>query len=255
MKLGKLPYRPDDRTLLISNYITSLLPPAPPTLDLTTKVQAWPMYSNDKIGDCTCAAAGHMIELWSALTGKQVTPTDRQIVTMYEKVGGYNPNAGSPDNNPTDNGAVELDVLSWWHKNSLDGFKIQAFALVKPTENEHVRQTLQLFNGVYLGINLPKSAEAQVGRLWDVPPNGTSGDGAPGSWGGHAVNIVAYDQRTVTVVTWGTLQKMSWNFFNTYCDEAWALLPANWKSKAPQGFDFKALQNDLAQIGQVQPII
>jgi hypothetical protein len=224
-------------------------------MDLSKNVNAWPMYSNDKIGDCTCAAAGHMIELWSALaTGKQVTPTDRQIVTMYEKVGGYNPHAGSGEDNPTDNGAVELDVLSWWRKHSLDGFKIHAFAFVKPTENDHVRQTLQLFDGVYLGINLPKTAEAQVGSLWEVPATGPYLDGAPGSWGGHAVNVVAYDPQTVTVVTWGTLQKMSWKFFNTYCDEAWALLPANWKKRAPVGFDFKLLQADLAQIGQVQPI-
>ena len=48
---------------------------------------------------------------------------------------------------------------------------------------------------------------------------------------------------------------MTWRFFNTYCDEAWALLPANWRTRAPAGFNFKALQNDLAALGQVQPIM
>src|SRR5205823_2369482 len=139
-------------------------------------------------------------------------------------------------------------------KDSLHGFRIQAFALVKPTDNDHVRQTLQLFDGVYIGLNLPKSAQSQVGKLWELPAGGPYLDGAPGSWGGHAVNVVAYDQHSVTVVTWGTLQKMSWRFFNTYCDEAWALLPANWRTKAPLGFNFAALQSDLASLGQVQPI-
>jgi hypothetical protein len=53
-------------------------------------------------------------------------------------------------------------------------------------------------------------------------------------------------------VTWAKPQKMSWKFFNAYCDEAWALLPANWKSRGPKAFDFAALQADLARIGQVQ---
>src|SRR5438034_426882 len=154
MKLGKLPYRADDRTLLIANYLTPQLPPPPPTLDFSTRVQTWPVFKNDAIGDCTCATAGHMIHLWSTITGTPTTPNDQQIVTMYEKVGGYDPNAGGGDNNPTDNGAVELDVLSWWRKNPLAGYKIQAFAFVKPTENDHVRQTLQLFDGVYLGLAL-----------------------------------------------------------------------------------------------------
>ena len=158
MKLGKLPPREDARTLLIDNYFTRELPPPPAVIDLSSKVSSWPMYDNDKIGDCTCATAGHMIQLWSSLMGKQATPTTDQIVAMYEKVGRYDPDAGSGDDNPTDNGAVELDVLKWWRSHALDSYRIQAFAYVKPTENDHVRQTLQLFDGVYLGIALPTSA-------------------------------------------------------------------------------------------------
>jgi hypothetical protein len=255
MKLGKLPPRDDGRTLLIGNYFTRELPPPPPAVDLTTKVKTWPMYDNDTIGDCTCATAGHMIQLWSALTGRMVMPTKDQIVGMYEKVGKYDPDAGSGDDNPTDKGAVELDVLKWWRNHSLDGYRVQAFAYVKPTENDHVRHTLQLFKGVYLGIALPDTAQAQVGGLWDVPASGPYLEGAPGSWGGHAVNVVAYDRDTLTVVTWGALQKMSWRFFNTYCDEAWALLPANWKLRTPSGFDYLKLRHDLSALGQVQPLV
>ena len=32
--------------------------------------------------------------------------------------------------------------------------------------------------------------------------------GQPGSWGGHAVPVVAYDVRGITWVTWGALQPM-----------------------------------------------
>jgi len=48
------------------------------------------MYSNDTIGDCTCAAAGHMIEAWTALaSGKTVTVTTAAVVKAYSAISGY----------------------------------------------------------------------------------------------------------------------------------------------------------------------
>ena len=34
------------------------------------------MMLNDSIGDCTCAAAGHLIMEWTANAGKEVVPAD-----------------------------------------------------------------------------------------------------------------------------------------------------------------------------------
>lgn len=36
--------------------------------------------------------------------------------------------------------------------------------------------------------------------------------------------VVAYDSRSLTVVTWGALQTMTWGFWAAYCDEAYAIL-------------------------------
>ena len=67
---------------------------------------------NDKIGDCTCAAAGHLIMEWTSLAQpKMFTPTDPQIVAAYSAITGYNPKTGA-----NDNGAAELDVLNYWRK-------------------------------------------------------------------------------------------------------------------------------------------
>ena len=63
--------------------------------------------------------------------------------------------------------------------------------------------------------------------------------------------VVAYDARTVTVVTWGALQTMTWSFWETYCDEAYAIISADYinnKKQAPQGFSMKQLQIDLADL-------
>ena len=77
------------------------------------------------------------------------------------------------------------------------------------------------------------------------------GNGAPGSWGGHAVIIGAYDNNTLTCITWGAPKKMTWSFWDAYCDEAYALLSPDWatgQKAAPSGFDLAALQADLKQV-------
>ena len=113
--------------------------------------------------------------------------------------------------------------------------------------------SVYVFEGCYIGVQLPISAQAQVQnhQPWSVPPGGPIGDGKPGSWGGHAVPVVAYDSRGVTVVTWGALQMMTWSFWEAYCDEAYAILSNDYldgKKKAPSGFSLQELQADLADL-------
>jgi hypothetical protein len=86
---------------------------------------------------------------------------------------------------------------------------------------------------------------------WSVPPGGPTGDGKPGSWGGHAVPVVAYDTRGLTVVTWGALQVMTWSFWDTYCDEGYAIISKDYLTKkkdTPEGFNMQQLQADLADL-------
>ncbi|MGZ4001578.1 MAG: hypothetical protein ACXVIY_13145, partial [Mucilaginibacter sp.] len=63
MKLGKSAPIHDPRTLLLANYIKTGLPPAPVQYTYASNIgpTKWGMMDNDKIGDCTCAAAGHLI--------------------------------------------------------------------------------------------------------------------------------------------------------------------------------------------------
>jgi len=216
---------------------------------VTGKIKAWGMMENDQIGDCTCAAAGHLIMEWTANSGKKmVTPTDKQIVAAYSAITGYNPSTGA-----NDNGAAEIDVLNYWRQSGIAGHKIGAYAALEPSNHNHVMDSVYLFEGCYIGVQLPISAQAQVQnhQPWSVPPGGTTGDGKPGSWGGHAVPVVSYDARGVTVVTWGALQVMTWSFWEAYCDEAYAILSTDYltgKKENPQGFSLTELQADLADL-------
>jgi hypothetical protein len=249
LKLGKLTARHDPRALLLASYVSRALPAPPDTFDVSTKVTAWGMMDNDQIGDCTCAAAGHLIMEWTANAGKKmVTPTDKQIVGAYSAITGYNPTSGA-----NDNGANEVDVLNYWRQSGIAGHKIGAYMSLEPANHTHIMDSVYIFGGCYIGVSLPISAQAQTQnhQPWSVPPGGTNGDGKPGSWGGHAVPVVAYDSRGVTVVTWGALQMMTWSFWEAYCDEAYAILSPDYlsgKKTTPQGFSLKQLQADLADL-------
>jgi len=249
LKLGKLAARHDPRALLLASYITPSLPTPPASFDVGAKVTSWGMMDNDQIGDCTCAAAGHLIMEWTANAKKKmVTPSDKQIVSAYSAITGYNPVSGA-----NDNGANEVDVLNYWRQTGIAGHKIGAYVALEPANHNHVMDSVYMFEGCYIGVRLPISAQAQTQnhQPWSVPPGGPVGDGAPGSWGGHAVPVVAYDSRGVTVVTWGALQQMTWSFWEAYTEEAYAILSKDYldgRKKAPQGFSMKELQSDLADL-------
>ena len=241
-QLGKLAPRVDPRTLLLARYVDrAVLPAPPPELDLGAAVPEWPMYANDRIGDCTTAAAGHMIEAWcEAAAGQAVEVAEADILDAFDAVKIVDPMTGEA-------GAVELDVLRLWRRRGIGGHRVAAFAGVAPADEGLVRTGTWLFGGLYIGLQLPLRAREQL--VWDWTGS-LQGRDAPGSWGGHAVNVVAYDGTGVTVVTWGALQRMTWAFWERYCDEAWAIISTDFLAggRSPAGFDLQALQHDLALV-------
>ncbi len=242
-KLGAREQRIDSRTLQLAEYLNiGRLRPAPSSIDWSHPVPNWPMMLNDKEGDCTIAGAMHLDQLWTANTGKMIVCPDADIEKAYESIGGYDPN--HPDT--TDNGCVMLDVLNHWRKVGIGGRKIAGYTRVIPTHQEMVKQTINLFGGIYLGVKLPLSAQEQ--SIWSVLPTGPTGSGFPNSWGGHCVPVVAYDPTYLICVTWGALLKMTWSFFRTYVSEAYAVLSNDWLKggkNSPSGLAYSELMTDL----------
>lgn len=246
-KLGKLAPKVDEKTLKLADYLKpASLPPAPAAFDATANVPGlppWGMLANDSHGDCTCAAACHMSQLWKAQAGHPAAYADADALNLYARVNGGG-----------DNGAVELDVLNEWRKQGIDpADKIDAFARINQADLIQVRQGLWLFSGLYIGVALPLTARQQP--VWDVAGPLNQPSAAPGSWGGHAVNVIGYDPAGLTIVTWGATKRMTWAFWTSYVDEAWAVLPnvADVPAKTAAGFDFAGLQVDLADLGPVNP--
>jgi hypothetical protein len=245
MKLGKSNPVHDPRTLKLANYLNGGLPPAPPQYDYANNIgdTEWGMMANDKIGNCTCASAGHLIMEWTDDNGSLFIPADQDIINVYIALTGYNPVTG--ENNT---GAGATDVLNYWRKTGIASHKVLAYAALDHKDHNHIMQSVFLFGGCYAGFSLPLAAKTQA--IWDVPVSGLTGDGAPGSWGGHAVPVIGYDSDGLTVVTWGAIKKMTWSFWDAYCDESYAIISTDFVSSkpAPNGFDLAALQADLKKI-------
>jgi hypothetical protein len=245
-RLGRLPTPPAmlKKNLKLAKYMPEILPATPALpLDVTDGVHDWPVYLNDRLGDCACAAPAHMEEIFAADTRKFRIPTDADVLALYE-LQGYNPADPS-----TDQGSSMGNVLIDW-RTQWSASGIYAYCQVDQKNEDHVKLSLWLFRGLYIGIALPLTAQGQA--IWDVIPD-MPGRNEPGSWGGHAVSVVAINaDSSRDVITWGQRIKMTKAFWDEYVDEVYAVVTQDLKAGdklAVNGFDVDQLEADMAEIG------
>lgn len=244
VKLGRQGIVTDTRTLSLREFTTSALPAPPVAQSWSKGLSGWGMMCNDQLGDCTIAGVFHATQIWKlATTGIIPSYPDATIISYYSLWDGYNPN-----NPATDQGGVALSVLKDWKSSivGLDGNPLTGFVSINPSHGLMIKCGIAWFGGIYIGVDLPNTAQGQL--IWDVTSSGV--DGQPGSWGGHCVFVCDYDDYGVTCITWGQLQKMTWNFFNRYVDECYALLSADFLVAGvnPIGLDVPTLLTRLGQI-------
>jgi hypothetical protein len=247
LALGRLPTRHDPRTLRLASYLTPALPPPPARVDWARPVPQWPMYGNDEYSDCTCAAKGHLIAAWRANAGAPADVVDTAaVLAAYTAISGFDP--GPPTRN--DNGAYMLDSLNHWRRRGVGGHKIAAFVAVDTGDLTQIHTAIALFGGVYVGFDLPASARTQfhARAQWR---KSIGGPARKGSWGGHAMTLLGYDDRRLWGPTWSRLQPMTAGFATAYLDEAYAAVSVDQLDAAghsPTGLDLDKLQADLAAL-------
>ena len=137
----------DDRTMRFATYVKPALPSPPAAVTYGAKVTSWPMYDNDQYGDCTCAAAGHMIQNWTANAAAEVTVPDASVLSFYEHFVGTPP--------PPDKGCDMLSVLRYWRKAGVDDHKVLAFASIDLQNQAQAQSACWLFGSIYIGVALP----------------------------------------------------------------------------------------------------
>ncbi|MFI5297154.1 MAG: hypothetical protein ACHREM_03570 [Polyangiales bacterium] len=242
-RLGKHDRKQDPRTVRLGDFVHGKLAP-PPAIDWAKHtVGRFPLWGNDSISDCTCVAAGHLIELWTAVAKGDPTKIGAPaVLSAYAAVSGYDPHKGTHDH-----GAHMLDVLKHWRRHGIGGHPICGYAYVDPSDRAELSSAVAAFGGAYLGFKLPLTAKRA--GVWDVPKEGLVRDGAFGSWGGHTVCVVGFDHEGVTVATFGERQRVTWAFVEAYSDEAYAVVSEDFvrvhTHKTPSGFAIEALLQDL----------
>ena len=244
-RLGRKPRREDPRTLQLRTYLAEALPAPPASCTLYKNVTVpWGMDLNDTEGDCTIAAAAHMVMEW---TGNAKPPPvvipDAAIQAAYNVVDGG-----------VDQGADMLTVLNYWRQTGIGSDKISAFVEVDQANHDELMQAVSLFGGVYLGVELPDFAVQGDMLLtpWTLPPQDTTyPPGNPSN--GHCIAIVGYNEDWLYAVTWGEVKQMAWGFLDAYADEAFAVLSPDWidpQGETPAGLNLTQLQADLAAVTQ-----
>lgn len=257
-RLGRKPTAPNmlARNFKLASYMPVELPSPPAgTIDMSHGITSWPVYLNNELGDCACAAPGHMEMIFSkAAGGKEVDPSDDDILKLYE-LQGY-----VPGNAATDQGSSMGNVLADWRNGrwingeNKDGTpktvsEIYAYCQVDQSNIEHLRLALYLFDGLYIGAGLPLTAQGQ--QVWDVVPDVPTHN-APYSWGGHAINVVSFNEDgTIEFISWGQRMKMTAAFWAMYVDEVYAVITKDLKegdTLADNGFNVDQLEADMAQL-------
>lgn len=244
--LGRRASRHDARTLSFRRYMAAGLPPAPPLVDWADAVTTIDEYRNNEIGDCALASTAHMIATWEANNGRQIAPSLADVERAYGDVGGY----VEGDPSTWDNGADMLSVANYWRRTGIGGHRIRAFLRLDSRDVEQVKLASWLFGPLYVGASLPLRAQEQR-SVWILPSARNASDRV-GSWGGHAMACPRFDRSGGTFFTWGGRQNFDWAWWTEYVDEAYCALSDDWignAGDAPNGFDFDALEHDLAAIG------
>lgn len=248
MRLGKRPAQPARPHLKLTAARLAALPDPPTEVDHGVD-GSYPMYGNDRYGDCVEAGIGHQVGQYTLVaSGQEVTFSDQQILNAYSAITGFNPKDPS-----SDQGTYTQDAMTWWRKTGLEGHAIVLFAALDLTNVKALKQAINAFGGIGIGFNFPAYAMDQfdAGKPWDVQKKNGQIEG------GHYVLATGYDAQYLRVKTWGAEQDMSWAFLAKYADEAWVVLDDEMVGRAGSflpGVDLYGLGEDFAALtGQSNP--
>lgn len=240
MKLGKLPATHDPRTLSYRDYRTTSGLAVPESAHWGHGL-VYGALGNTTVGDCVEAAYGHQVQIWDARAKHPFTPTDAETITTYSAIAGYVPGVPS-----SDNGSNMISALNYWRNTGFVGRTITAYARINPRTFTEIKEAVAWFGSANIGLQLPLNCQNR--EKWEVIPGPGSG---AGSWGGHCVPIVGYGPSWLWICTWGNILAMSWEFLQTYCDEAYVLLSQEWmeaSGESPSKLAWGQLQADLANL-------
>lgn len=207
---GALPAQKLDMGTL-RDYMKGVLPTPPKSFDYGPLVKNYPMADNDRLGCCTVSGVVHLLQVAYAEIGEIFTyPGDADVQSTYFGLTGGK-----------DTGCVETQVLKTWQTAGLFDTKIAAYCPVNPKDDAEMAAACFLFGGVYLGVEMPESAESQFEN--HEPWHLTIPRGRP--VGGHCVVATGVNRAGIDLITWGAETTMTWDWWEHYGSEAYVVVP------------------------------
>jgi hypothetical protein len=258
LKLGKKPARYDRETKMFSAYrIGAQLPPMPAEFGFETvePPDGWGMMGNgpddsvalgfEGCGDCFWAGSAHETMLDNKINGKTVNFTGKGVVSDYSAGTGY-----VIGNDSSDQGTDPQEGYKYRQTTGIidaNGVrhKIGTFLALEPGNLQELYEAIYIFKRCGVGIQVPSTAMDQYneGKPWSVVP-GASIEG------GHYIPLVA-KRNMPKLITWGTVQRMTEQFYKKYNDESFIWISAemlNAVGKTVGGFNIAQLQLDMGII-------
>ncbi|WP_221320758.1 hypothetical protein [Actinoplanes sp. L3-i22] len=201
----------------------------------------------EPIGDvgfqnCVPAAMALLAQSWFAAAKEQYNPTLDDTLKIYEKVSPFRrdpgpaalartaqPHSGHREAHNDFGTSLLLALKVWVHQDQpLAGLlpEARSFLEIEPRSLDQVRDAVQRFGGVLVGLSLPQSIKDTSGAVrdsWFVPGYGPVYDATPGSLSSHCVAITGYSQREFFCLSAGRIRRLSPEFLLTYVEEAYTV--------------------------------
>lgn len=244
-------WHPTPESVPRPRYDAALRPAAvslPSSVDYFSKVGTIGFHLNNMWGDCTCAGCANIVQgITTYGLGTEYVVPDADVEAEYEQ-SGFNPNAGPPGENPTDNGWTCADSLAYLKAHGLGGHKIAAYGQAGYTDHAKVQLVIYEFGYGSTGVNLPQSAMDQF--------NAGPGESGMIEWtvsgnssiiGGHCICPCGYTPTGPIIWTWNAPVQVSWAWWDTYVGEFWPVVSQEWCNAASQK---DPLGVDMAELAQ-----
>lgn len=247
LKLGAHPpIFPASRPMLTSQRMMARQ--APPKLIRDHVDPGAQMDANDSLGICTAAGMANAARAQAAIANYKLAIPTARTIAFYSQSTGY-----VPGNAATDEGGVEVDVLT---NAARDGFDIGEQTRLFPVwgsidhgDLNGMCMVATVIGPVYAGFAL--ALADQAGGVWDTGTPASQGDPTPGSWGYHcALPFWSYtgmeSTDVVEILTWGMRQKATVRWVLSRITEAHGLGYRQLIKANALGLDWGAWQADCA---------
>lgn len=222
-------------------------------------VDDYPLGGNDVAKDCSLAAVLHAIQTQLAVVNQKFTPpSEAACIALFNRLRG------------NEEGISVSQLMKIWKRDGLFGTKIDSWHFIDPRDHDALKRAVWIYGAAVVSCELPPSVYEDDGFFlsglrweifWVKGYPWTDGEPAQkkvwmpqqggGASAGHAVTLVGFDWRGPIFVTWGTMARATWAWWDRYCYAAYVALPSRWSmighGRLPQ-YSFPTLQLLLRQL-------